>query len=729
MLRKFFFQTLIALFLVALIIPASSLAASGTVVSTFEELSNALMSKNVSNIVLADDIEITDDIELNTGRKNLTIDGRGYALTFDGTVNMQDLPKTLNITVKNAHIYGNADVFYIADDSVNSGVVFTFENITFYGGTLISLGGGYVKINGGEYTFEESGYLPMIEADTVEVSGQVTMGDAHGSFAAPMIKAAAALHLSQGSAFEMKAPADLFAEDEELGLDGRGLIELSAGAKIEFEQIDGFDLRYLAGDICQHEHDEACGFLNPENGICNHDCARERYACCRNALILTNDDDPAGFSAYRSYKGSYQLNIEYLDGVKRQYDSLASINCGQLRGVKSLSITYIPPETIDVSGKIVWKDEDNAYDTRPKSVKLKLYRNGVETDRTMTVSKTSFKFSDEKYQDDGGKVYTYTVRQIDDLSPEYKTSYKDSENIITNKLVTCEVKVHYIDARSGGKIAGSKVITVPKSYSLTIEAKDIDGYLLADGAETVIKLRSVKKDAEYTFYYDEMISFEGVVTFSNNVSSDAQDRRLTVNVYRNVWQDFEDDYINNGGAIRTQQEIAAQAALMPGFTLPDGYLVDSFLIDARTNPHFFQRQLRKYDGQGNPFIYSFAAESLSGELICTLSLDRDGRLNINVEALTLTVTIDTVIDEDPQSTPSNGTQYQQSTQTYRKGGEVDFTLPETITLGGRTATFVSARCDAQGGTNVTVSGRQITCPNIQGDFKVTANYRFPLDNP
>ena len=115
------------------------------------------------------------------------------------------------------------------------------------------------------------------------------------------------------------------------------------------------------------------------------------------------------------------------------------------------------PETTEVVGKKVWKDEDNLEGYRPATVTVHIFADGVELkDKVLTVSKETaiknedgtinnnewaYSFTDLPKYRNGGKEIVYTVSE--DQVPNYDEPAYDDENpyIIINTHQTKELEV------------------------------------------------------------------------------------------------------------------------------------------------------------------------------------------------------------------------------------------------------------------------------------------------
>ena len=90
------------------------------------------------------------------------------------------------------------------------------------------------------------------------------------------------------------------------------------------------------------------------------------------------------------------------------------------------------PETVDISGTKTWKDNDNEDGIRPTKVKVTLYRNGVATDKTYTMTKENgwkYSFTNLPKYDSDKKEYAYTV--VEEVIEGYTVIYNGYDIINT----------------------------------------------------------------------------------------------------------------------------------------------------------------------------------------------------------------------------------------------------------------------------------------------------------
>ncbi|WP_430477028.1 Cna B-type domain-containing protein, partial [Bacillus cereus] len=149
--------------------------------------------------------------------------------------------------------------------------------------------------------------------------------------------------------------------------------------------------------------------------------------------------------------------------------------------------TYKNTETTEVSGKKVWEDYNNKFNTRPESITVQLLQNGTEL-KTEAVKADkegnwNFSFKDLPKYDEQGNEYTYTVSEVKVNGYETKVegttitnTYKNTETTeISGKKVwddnnaidrPASIKV---DLLQNGKVIDTKEVSVATNWKYTFE--------------------------------------------------------------------------------------------------------------------------------------------------------------------------------------------------------------------------------------------------------------------
>ena len=141
-------------------------------------------------------------------------------------------------------------------------------------------------------------------------------------------------------------------------------------------------------------------------------------------------------------------NLEKYDGSGKLYTYTvgeADVPLDYTRTQVGNIITNTLTGTTEISGSKVWVDNDNAYETRPDTLTITLYRNGEAfatkiLDIASSTPPFTFSFTNLEKYDGSGKLYTYTVGEADaDIPLDYTRTQVG--NIITNTLDTIDIPV------------------------------------------------------------------------------------------------------------------------------------------------------------------------------------------------------------------------------------------------------------------------------------------------
>ena len=169
---------------------------------------------------------------------------------------------------------------------------------------------------------------------------------------------------------------------------------------------------------------------------------------------------------------------ENADEIKYTLDELETSEF-YIKTISEYTITnkfVVPGAQKEISGQKIWDDYNNAYNTRPESVKIEVYGNDELVTEYVISSENDWKFDIklDLYDDYGNEIeYTLKEEEIDgyDSTIEGYT--------ITNKLETRKIKTEVIG--EGGTISGDE--DVPYGSDSTIDniiIKPSNGYILGE---------------------------------------------------------------------------------------------------------------------------------------------------------------------------------------------------------------------------------------------------------
>lgn len=649
--RLMIFTALLLTFIMGAAYPAS--ASGATVrVDSFEALMDALLDSSTARIELTADIAMDQSIEVDGGIRQLVIDGKGYAVSGSGSLHFAPLISGAKVAVTNLVVeYTGGDAWILVRDEEDRESAFALDRMTFDGDRFIEGPGACVElkdciINGAN----DSGAL--IQAKSLKLLGETFIHGSIGQFA-DCVRLTDGFYVKDGATVEIRSAGGA-------SPNGESVVALDEDAAYTLERPESFVIAYDGDDLCGHIHDETC---DPDDeGICNHVCADENYQCC--AQVMATALKQVRFLTAHGYGGEYQVEVEYLDGKAVKWDRLSKINDDSLKGAVSVTITYDKPgnKKIDVEGKIVWEDQQNAYDTRPNSVKVVLCANGKKTDETLKVRKSKFTFEDVDYRDGYDNVIDYTVRLCEDLDA-YKTKYDDKDNVITNRLILHTVTVKCVDVLTDEEIDDeeSTEIRAPHGARVRVKAAEIDGYALADISEPTMTIKSLDKDRTVTFYYDEMVGFTGIHNFiEEGGPTKYRFNELQVNVFILELDDEDEPILTGCGMFpiaTTESSTPFESELLLKKYDDDGELIEYVLGTAVPTPHYTQ---------------TYAVDIETGEWIIDSSLDE------------VAVNVKTIYYSDPTHTSSGGDEITLTTKTVKYGADFEMTFNRNVTAGDGT---------------------------------------------
>ena len=113
------------------------------------------------------------------------------------------------------------------------------------------------------------------------------------------------------------------------------------------------------------------------------------------------------------FAGAMVVNSLYTDGyTEAHFFPLKTGSIGTGVGYKTKTIGICQIEKSDISGTIKWNDSDNASNTRPSSVTVKLLEDGEEVDKVIVTEADGWKytFKDKPKTSQSGKVLNYTIK-------------------------------------------------------------------------------------------------------------------------------------------------------------------------------------------------------------------------------------------------------------------------------------------------------------------------------
>ncbi|GLV66680.1 cell wall anchor [Bacillus mycoides] len=277
----------------------------------------------------------------------------------------------------------------------------------------------------------------------------------------------------------------------------------------------------------------------------------------------------------------------------------------------TITNTYKNTETTEVSGKKVWEDYNNKFNTRPEGITVQLLQNGTEFQtKEVKADKDgnwSFDFKDLPKYDGQGNEFKYTVNEV---------KVKDYETKVEGTTITNTYKNMETTEVSGKKIwedYNNKFNTRPES--ITVQ-------LLQNGKE--FKTEEVKADKEgnWTFSFKDLPKYDeqgNAYTYTvNEVKVDGYETKVEgttiTNTYKNtettelsgkkVWEDYNNKFNTRPESITVQ--------LLQNGTEFQTKEVKVDTADKEGNWTFSFKDLPKYDEQGNAYTYTVNEVKVNG---------------------------------------------------------------------------------------------------------------------
>ena len=323
---------------------------------------------------------------------------------------------------------------------------------------------------------------------------------------------------------------------------------------------------------------------------------------------------------------------------------------------KTITNTLSQVNDVKVEGKKVWVDGDNANNTRPESITVKLM-NGEDVVKTQTVTPDAegnwtYSFTGLPKYDKDYKVINYTVEEE---AVEGYTSKVEGKTITNTLSQVNDVKVEGKKVWVDGDNANN---TRPES----ITVKLMNG-------EDVVKTQTVTPDAEgnWTYSFTELPKYdENYKVISYTVEEEAVEGYTstvkgttitnTLNQVKDVTVEGEKVWVDGDNADKTRPE-SITVKLMNG---EDVVKTQTVTPDAEGNWTYSFTGLEKYDENYNVITYTVKEEAVEG-------------YTSTVEGTTITNTIkqDTVTIEGTKTwIDPEGTVHPEITINLLRNGEV-----------------------------------------------------------
>ncbi len=226
----------------------------------------------------------------------------------------------------------------------------------------------------------------------------------------------------------------------------------------------------------------------------------------------------AGFTDLPQYTAG-QLNtyewVEAAEGLPDGYelrssDTTAVTENGVITNVTTLTNSYTP-QTVDVSVKKVWKDNENQDGKRPEQLEVTLVKNGLATSQTVILNQdngwTSGIKNLPKYENGSQIRYTWSEEELPDGYTMTENKTEGTITTITNSYTPGEVSVQIIkawdDNNNQDNIRPSEITVVLKNRINVSYAKEVTLKASENWSATVSGLPEYTQGAKNQYYWTE----------------------------------------------------------------------------------------------------------------------------------------------------------------------------------------------------------------------------------
>ncbi|WP_460292151.1 Cna B-type domain-containing protein [Bacillus cereus] len=292
----------------------------------------------------------------------------------------------------------------------------------------------------------------------------------------------------------------------------------------------------------------------------------------------------------------YTVSEVKVDGYETKVDGTTITN------------TYKNTDKTEVSGKKVWEDYNNKFNTRPESITVQLLQGDkVVQDKTVKADEKgnwNFSFKDLPKYDEKGNEIKYTVSEVKVDGYETKVdgttitnTYKNTDKTEVNGKKVWEDYNNKFNTRPG---------------SITVK-------LLQNGTEFQTKEVKADKDGNWSFDFKDLPKYDGegneIQYTVNEVKVDGYETKVDgttiTNTYKNtdktevsgkkVWEDYNNKFNTRSESITVQ--------LLQGDKVVQDKTVKA---DEKGNWNFSFKDLPKYDEKGNEIKYTVSEVKVDG---------------------------------------------------------------------------------------------------------------------
>ncbi|MBJ8104164.1 Cna B-type domain-containing protein, partial [Bacillus cereus group sp. N8] len=273
----------------------------------------------------------------------------------------------------------------------------------------------------------------------------------------------------------------------------------------------------------------------------------------------------------------------------------------------TITNTYKNTETTEVSGKKIWEDYNNKFNTRPESITVQLLQNGKEF-KTEEVKADkegnwTFSFKDLPKYDGQGNAYTYTVNEV--KVDGYETKVEGTT--ITNTYKNTETT-----ELSGKKVwedYNNKFNTRPES--ITVQ-------LLQNGTEfqtKEVKVDTADKEGNWTFSFKDLPKYDeqgNEYTYTvSEVKVNGYEIKVEGTTITNTYKNTETTEIS-GKKVWDDNNAIDRPSTIKVDLLQNGQVIDTKEVSVATNWKYTFENLQAYDANGVAYKYEVKEQPVAG---------------------------------------------------------------------------------------------------------------------
>ncbi|WP_152630519.1 Cna B-type domain-containing protein, partial [Bacillus mycoides] len=270
----------------------------------------------------------------------------------------------------------------------------------------------------------------------------------------------------------------------------------------------------------------------------------------------------------------------------------------------TITNTYKNTEATEISGKKVWEDYNNKFNTRPESITVQLLQNGTEF-KTEEVKADkdgnwNFSFKDLPKYDGQGNEFTYTVSEVKVNGYETKVDGTTITNTYKNTEAT------EISGKKVWEDYNNKFNTRPES--ITVQ-------LLQNGTEFKTEEVKADKDGNWNFSFKDLPKYDGQGNefkyTVNEVKVKDYETKVDGTTITNTYKNTEATEIS-GKKVWDDNNAIDRPVSIKVDLLQNGKVIDTKEVSVATNWKYTFEKLQVYDANGVAYKYEVKEQPVAG---------------------------------------------------------------------------------------------------------------------